>query len=147
MKKREKTILRNIIRKIPLATTLMAVLCVLFWWPILFVALLGSGHGSGSDIGNMFLAPVAAVVDLINADGLIWIFGIAMFEALVPGAIVDTIIWIVRRRRCRLENAGVCAKCGYDLRGLSGSVCPECGQSIRIDTAQLSSRQKENERL
>ena len=23
-----------------------------------------------------------------------------------------------------------CPKCGYDLRGLDGGVCPECGESI-----------------
>ncbi len=29
---------------------------------------------------------------------------------------------VLRRRR------GACLQCGYDLRGTSGSVCPECGQ-------------------
>ena len=27
----------------------------------------------------------------------------------------------------RVHAAWLCPKCGYDLRGISGRVCPECG--------------------
>ena len=30
-------------------------------------------------------------------------------------------------RRLIRYNRGLCTKCGYDLRGNSGAVCPECG--------------------
>jgi hypothetical protein len=39
--------------------------------------------------------------------------------------------WYARRRRelrrDRRTAGGLCAVCGYDLRGTSGSYCPECG--------------------
>jgi hypothetical protein len=38
--------------------------------------------------------------------------------------------WMFRtdRKRRRGEREGLCAKCGYDLRGLpDGRACPECG--------------------
>jgi hypothetical protein len=35
----------------------------------------------------------------------------------------------LRRRRSRLAS-GRCSACGYDLRGGSGNVCPECGAAI-----------------
>lgn len=37
----------------------------------------------------------------------------------VPGMVREA----VRRHR------GACARCGYDVRGSTGSVCPECGAS------------------
>jgi hypothetical protein len=33
------------------------------------------------------------------------------------------------RRRLRRERAGQCLACGYDLRGSTGGMCPECGQT------------------
>lgn len=36
--------------------------------------------------------------------------------------------WAVRSRRETLREAGArCMKCGYDVRGIAGAVCPECG--------------------
>lgn len=31
----------------------------------------------------------------------------------------------------RRPRPGFCAACGYDLRGLSGSICPECGRNVK----------------
>ncbi len=39
--------------------------------------------------------------------------------------------WIRGRIRVRLSRAGRCAKCRYDLSGLSGGVCPECGSAVK----------------
>jgi hypothetical protein len=33
------------------------------------------------------------------------------------------------RRRIRAER-GLCTRCAYDLRGLAGARCPECGARI-----------------
>ncbi len=33
--------------------------------------------------------------------------------------------WVIRR--CMRGTAGRCARCGYDLRGLTIERCPECG--------------------
>jgi rubrerythrin len=38
--------------------------------------------------------------------------------------------WIVRQVERR--SAMVCRVCGYDLKGLSGETCPECGGRVRI---------------
>jgi hypothetical protein len=38
--------------------------------------------------------------------------------------------WIVRQVERR--SAMVCPVCGYDLKGLSGETCPECGGRVRI---------------
>jgi hypothetical protein len=38
---------------------------------------------------------------------------------------------LVRRKR-----RGACPTCGYNLRGISGSVCPECGGERRPDLAR-----------
>lgn len=49
----------------------------------------------------------------------------------------------VRRRQLDRYNAGHCTFCGYDLSGVSGEICPECGRgpsvrpAIRVSKAVL----------
>lgn len=38
------------------------------------------------------------------------------------------------RRIVRDETAGRCERCGFDMRGKSGTECPECGQ-LYVDEA------------
>jgi hypothetical protein len=65
---------------------------------------------------------------LVEAVGLLAIG--ALVAAVIVGGLAD--LWhhrrdfLEQRRRAR----GLCAGCGYDLRG-SGSRCPECGRPIR----------------
>lgn len=43
------------------------------------------------------------------------------------------LIWrrrIGRHLKDRLKKLGLCAECGYDLRGSFAKLCPECGASI-----------------
>jgi hypothetical protein len=48
------------------------------------------------------------------------VYGLAAFAAVtVPGHL---------RRRGR-RRRGLCVECGYDLRGTTGAICPECGES------------------
>ncbi len=62
------------------------------------------------------------------------------FMPLWPGFAVDVAVygavWVVllglvaAARRSRRAKAGMCPICRYDIRGLSGGVCPECGTSL-----------------
>jgi hypothetical protein len=55
---------------------------------------------------------------------------------LWPGFLLNALIWgfpvllvplVKSLRRARRRRGGLCARCGYDLRSGSLSVCPECG--------------------
>jgi hypothetical protein len=50
-------------------------------------------------------------------------WGMCLVSILVTALIGRTAIRLSRRSR----QARSCARCGYDLRGTSGGVCPECG--------------------
>ena len=58
----------------------------------------------------------------------LWIDGWlpATLAALLPAG--RAVRWWLRRRRAR--ERGICAGCGYDLRGNVSGVCPECGSPI-----------------
>jgi hypothetical protein len=44
-----------------------------------------------------------------------------------------TLALVVLRGRRRPDTAApVCGKCGYDVRGLPGNVCPECGSDLNV---------------
>ena len=71
-----------------------------------------------------------------------WLFGevvtsriilLLPIVAIVIGAIVFLAYALHVRRVSRLasarESAGLCVKCGYDVRS-SGDLCPECGMPI-----------------
>ncbi len=47
-----------------------------------------------------------------------------LLTALLPAV---WLIWIVGRRKRLRRQAGLCVKCGYDLRGNVRPGCPECG--------------------
>lgn len=55
---------------------------------------------------------------IIGTTMAFWTFG--------PG-----IFLLYLTRRTQRMDTGLCAGCGYDLRGSSGSRCPECGKIIR----------------
>jgi hypothetical protein len=55
---------------------------------------------------------------------------------LWPGFLVNALVWgfpvvlvplVKGHRRARRERRGLCARCGYDLRSGSLTICPECG--------------------
>lgn len=59
---------------------------------------------------------------------------LAAVTAILPGILA--VRYVRGRRRRRRMAAGMCAKCGYDLRASSG-VCPECGGKIETSSAVL----------
>jgi hypothetical protein len=54
--------------------------------------------------------------------------------------LLPAIPWAVQARRDRRARrrlaAGLCPKCGYDLRGRASDHCPECGTPVSRDFAQ-----------
>jgi len=53
------------------------------------------------------------------------VLGLGMWMWFTPVVVRDVWRWARSRK-------GGCASCGYDLRGLTGLVCPECGSTIPI---------------
>jgi len=49
----------------------------------------------------------------------------------------SVVLWAVRARMRRLSGSH-CAGCGYDLAGIEGPVCPECGRARVTATAPAS---------
>ena len=99
---------------------------------------LRSARGAaGFDLLGFWVCPAG----FVDASGLgtpvrasAWLFGvpdwaIVLLAALLPLSMMRT--HIVRRRRI---STGRCARCGYDLRGVSGR-CPECGRESNFASA------------
>ena len=73
--------------------------------------------------GGTLSTPMARVQLTCRAAGApMWILGVPL---LVPLAILS----IRNRRSVRRRQAGLCLRCGYDLRA-SPDRCPECGQPV-----------------
>jgi hypothetical protein len=63
--------------------------------------------------------------DDIEIEFRYWL--LVALAAVLPAARVPWLL-LERRRRRRRQRRGLCAECGYDLRG-GGGRCPECGTS------------------
>ncbi len=60
---------------------------------------------------------------------LIFLFiGVLTWHAIVMSGTLNRASSL---RAIRLGKAGRCVKCFYDVRGIVGDVCPECGETIR----------------
>lgn len=83
------------------------------------------------------------------ADGDAWSFriiwrGLPMLSLLIGGCLLAASIIVLslhrqrylfrltasRHSRERIRTSGRCDQCGYDLRGLTRPVCPECGRNF-----------------
>lgn len=85
---------------------------------------------------RLALAMMGAAVVLIMPSGHIMFTRLTSGQMLVYVVGVNAVLcsmlmwWGVRARR-RAWPAHVCRGCGYDLRGIPGDVCPECGAPFR----------------
>jgi len=61
--------------------------------------------------------------------------------AILFGAVPTWLLWCIRRRlgRSIRRRGGLCATCGYDLRGSPGR-CPECGDVVPTDPPPAAAR-------
>ncbi len=59
-----------------------------------------------------------------HAINVATVVGLGMWMWFTPVVVMDVVRWRRERRR------GRCTKCMYDVRGLAGSVCPECGETL-----------------
>lgn len=89
-------------------------------------------RGSASVLAptGLWWRPRAEVVDLgmTRPDGSPELLAVAMCPlwpvAVLGGGVAGMLWWRTRR----VVMPGHCAGCGYDLRGLGGGRCPECGR-------------------
>jgi|GEM_PF-2193705 len=57
-----------------------------------------------------------------------WYMWVTVFAVCSVG-----VVWFaIRQRRQVADDAGVCGKCAYPVRGLSTPICPECGADRRV---------------
>lgn len=130
--------------------------CIVLW----FISIAAPGEvlwhrvGLGLELGDVFLALDSMDLKIGPVIGFEWGGDIAGLEQIgwrprivelpwgtqirvplwMPGVgfgLAGVSVWLRRRYRSRSKGSGVCAKCGYSLRGLTNSVCPECGTSFR----------------
>jgi hypothetical protein len=65
------------------------------------------------------------------ASGYVKDAAVIVAAALALHAIVfvpsHVVAFVMRDRRARAALSGLCVRCGYDMAGLPGPICPECG--------------------
>lgn len=67
--------------------------------------------------------------------------GFAILLGIIFGVpVYSVVMWRIKRRAARVEfrrKNGICVNCGYDLRGNTTGVCPECGEPVeKIETPE-----------
>lgn len=59
-------------------------------------------------------------------------FGVAGWMASGLAALALICLWIWRRTWAKGKDGPTCGRCGYDVRGLPSSICPECGSDLKV---------------
>lgn len=116
-----------------------------FWGQISFMRQVGGGSfgmGSESEVYWIDSSPGPArhewVFAWINSNGLT-LLEVPLWAPALLVAMPTAWLWWRDRPSRRRRLAGVCLKCGYDLRGLGeGRLCPECGDKLRRSTGPVS---------
>jgi len=83
----------------------------------------GQGQELKYDLGREYRGLLTSH-GVSRTEGLV--FGVAAPMATVLYAVYLALGW----RRSRRITLGLCAHCGYDLRGAETSKCPECGRRV-----------------
>jgi hypothetical protein len=103
------------------------------WWVIshrgTFTLCRQNGKEWGREFGNVEGLGFS-FGGLRGSEGSLWNLQVPYWFATAT-LLVPPVLWIVRSgRRRKRSRAGLCRRCGYDLRA-SGGVCPECGARVK----------------
>jgi lipopolysaccharide biosynthesis regulator YciM len=82
----------------------------------------------------MSLRP-AAIILAAGDEGVLDVSTFLVLGFIATGSIL--LYRIVARRLPVSTSSDRCTQCGYDLRGLHNSRCPECGHPTAPDTVRL----------
>ena len=70
---------------------------------------------------------------ILNVVGMLLLLAVALTFAGVIGLTVKYAIRDARRQEMAHRIArGLCVRCGYNLTGNAGNVCPECGTQVKL---------------
>lgn len=87
------------------------------------------------------------VIALWKEQGRIWncrtqLWLIILVLVILPAYFLIVVPFLRRRKR----RMGLCVECGYDLRGTTADVCPECGTSSTCPECGMAIKYLESER-
>lgn len=78
----------------------------------------------------MWLGPHNMAPNTWWYDSTAWWFTFQFGWFVAPLSLILALYFLPAYRRRRRRRLGLCAFCGYDLRGLVDPRCPECGQEF-----------------
>jgi hypothetical protein len=86
-----------------------------------------------TNLARWLVARVPSVITLMSVGVSCFISEYSTDTAFtcIPVTVVCIIVLFIRWNRVATPG-GKCAKCGYDLRGIRASVCPECGSEVNL---------------
>ena len=69
---------------------------------------------------------------LKGPDGSLWNLAVPYWFVAAAGMVVPALWLVAARRRRKRARAGLCRRCGYDLRATAAGRCPECGEAVAV---------------
>jgi hypothetical protein len=70
---------------------------------------------------------------LKGPDGSLWNLAVPYWFVATAGIVPPALWLLAARRRRKRARAGLCRRCGYDLRAAAGR-CPECGEAVDVSS-------------
>jgi hypothetical protein len=88
---------------------------------------------SVEDSWSLSLAGARMCVEVSDPETIVWGLSLPFWMpftlfAAYPVVVFGRVLW--KRTPAWRRRHGLCARCGYDLRGNTSGVCPECGGNI-----------------